>query len=107
VSLAAKLDALARSLPEGVWLTGFLYEDRNDTFEKPQRRFLMKGACFLGADGPELGAIQALEGRIKQNAAFFKGFTSSRLEEIAAQQDVQQRYTYRTFQLTCSSDRVL
>lgn len=107
VSVAAKMDALARSLPEGVWLTGLTYADRADGSAGQHLRALVRGACFLGNDGSELDAIQELENRMKRNARFFTGFSTSRLEEIAAQQDYQREYTYRTFQLNCSSEQKL
>lgn len=108
VSVAAKLDALARSLPDGVWLTGVTYEDRMEGSAKQQMmRLLVKGACFLGEDGQELSAIQDMESRIKQDPRFFQGFNDGRLEEVAAQKDAQRSYSYRTFQLKCSSERKL
>ena len=65
------------------------------------------GACFRGGEGPEMSTIRAFEETMKRHAAFSKGFSSVQLQEINVQSTPQQRYTYRTFQLTYSAERRL
>ena len=111
VSLAAKLDALARALPDGMWLTGFTFENRPGAAGTvSQLRLVISGACFLGGTGQELSVIQQFEEEMKHNATFFKGFSTAQLDQIDARvggADRQQQYTYRTFQLNCNSERPL
>ena len=108
-NVAAKLDALARTLPEGVWLTGLTFEHGIDAAGKNASRLLVGGACFLKEPAQELSAIQQFEHQITRNQQFFSGFSVARIEQINAQvhTDQQQQYTYRTFQLQCTSDRKL
>ncbi len=109
VSVVAKLDALARSLSDGMWLTGLEFEGRPDVTGRSQVTLKVNGACYLEQPGKELSAIQAFEARIKSDPALFEGFTAARVEQIREQvkdQD-QRQYTYRTFQLNCRGDRRL
>jgi len=100
--VSAKMDALARALPEGVWLTGLLLDDRLDMSGKGQPRLIVNGACFLGESGREIHAIQSLEQRVKSNAAFFQGFHMTQLDQMSASATSQQPTAHRTFQLTCN-----
>lgn len=102
---AAKLDGLARSLPDGVWITSMTYDDRTDLNGKSSLRLDVNGACYLGGNGEEVTAIQNFEKRVKGNAALFQGFQVAQLGQISAQADAQRQTTYRTFQLNCRSDR--
>jgi type IV pilus assembly protein PilM len=104
VRTAEKLDALARSLPEGVWLTGLTLENHLDAAGKSQLRLTVNGACFLGEQGQELRAIQTFEEQIKRNPTFVRGFSTAQLDQINAQADPQQQHTYRTFQLNCNPE---
>ena len=106
VSVAARLDALARSLPDGVWFTGLLFEDRLDTSGNAQARLVVSGACFLGASGNELAAIQEFEDRIKRSPVLLGESGTSQMEQINAQTDPR-KYTYRTFQWSCQAGRRL
>ena len=103
VSVAAKLDALARTLPEGVWLTRVSLEDRPDLTGKSEPRLLINGACYLGESGRELSTIQKFEQDIKHNPSFFNGFKSGHLEQINSQDAPVEQTTYRTFQLNCNT----
>ena len=105
--IAVKLDALARALPNGVWITSLTYDNRMDASGKSQPQLAVNGACFLGGSGQELSAIQAFEERIKRNATLFSGFTVAQVGQINAQTDSMRQATYRTFQLNCRSDRRL
>ena len=107
VSVAAKLDALARSLPDGVWLTGLSYEGSWAPGAKSQLHLIVSGACFLGGTGEELNVIQQFEEQVKRDPTFFRGFASAQLEQINAQVGGAQQSTYRTFQLSCNSERSL
>ena len=107
VSIASKLDALARSLPNGVWLTGLSFDDRLDSSASAQTQLLVNGSCYLGQAAEELSAIQTFEERLKRNSIFLAGFKATHLEQINVQTHPQQQYTYRTFQLNCSAIRKL
>lgn len=107
ISAAAKLDALAHSLPDGIWLTDVSYEDLLDALGKSQARMLVKGACYLEESAREEGAIFELEERMKRHAGFSRGFGAIRLEEVRVNNDEKQRYSYGTFQLNSASDRKL
>ncbi len=107
VSMAQKLDALARTLPEGVWLTGLAFDGALDLSTGTSRPELtVSGACYLGGGDKELHAIQAFEEEIKRNAALFTGFESAQVGQVNTATDAQQVYTYRTFQLSCLSRRL-
>ncbi|MDP3704062.1 MAG: pilus assembly protein PilM, partial [Candidatus Omnitrophota bacterium] len=101
--LASKLDALARTVPDGIWLTSFSYQDELSPVGQSQPALTIRGACFLGEEGSELSAIRGFEERIKRNTAF-SGFSSTQLQEVSVQSEPQQRYTYRTFQLNCRKE---
>jgi len=103
--VGAKLDALARALPDGVWLTGLLLEDRLEANGKGQPRLVLNGACFLGESTREIHAIQSLEQRVKSHATFFQGFHMTQLDQMSAPVNPQQPNAYRTFQLTCNSSK--
>ena len=107
ISVTSKLDALARSLPDGIWLTSFTYDDTLAVDGTSQRMGVVSGACFLGERGRELAAIQAFDDVARHNAAFFQGFVSAQLKEISDQLAPNQRNPYRTFQLNYASSRSL
>lgn len=108
VRVAMKLDALARLLPDGIWMTNLTFDNPVDaTSGKSQPYLTVSGACFLGASGQEFTAIQGFEDQVKKDAALFKGFDVAQLGQITASTDQRQRYTYRTFQLNCRSERKL
>lgn len=100
VSLAAKLDALARSIPDGVWFTGLTYTAMVDTTGKSQVTMTVNGACYLGASGKELDAIQEFAARVKRSPKLLGG-GSAQLGQISAQDAPQAHMTYRTFALNC------
>ena len=106
-AVAEKLDALARSLPDGVWLTGMEFENTMDQTGKSQARLTVKGACYLGASGRELSTIQEFEARVKRSPALVSDFATTQLEQIQAQVDGRQQYSFRSFQLSCESGRKL
>jgi len=112
VRVAAKLDALAKALPNGVWLTGLEFDDQFSLATgNSQPRLVLQGSCYLGEPGSELSAIQELEQKLKHHTAFFSGFEAAQLDQVTAQvteaNEAQQRYTYRTFQFNCSAARRL
>ncbi len=108
VSVAAKLDGLARSLPDGVWLTGLTFDGKWDANGKNQVKLTVNGACYLGEGGKELSAIQEFESRVKQDQKVLKGLTTAQLGQINAQSGPrEQPYTYRTFALNCQSGNKL
>ena len=109
LSVAAKPDALARELPDGVWLMDFDYLDELDITGISQPKLTLNGACFLGGDGKELSAIQDFEQNIKKNNTFLKGFNAVQLERIEERVDTQEekQYSYRTFYFNCQPARRL
>lgn len=102
-SVAAKLDGLARSLPDGVWITGFELDNELKATGEGEPHLTLNGACYLGEAAQELGAIQRFESQLRQHEQFFKGFASAQLEEIVVQTSQEPRY--RTFLLNCASRR--
>jgi len=104
VRVAAKLDALARSLPDGIWVTELNFEERFDQKGKSQMSLTVSGACYLGETGSELGAIQDFEAHLKQNTTLSEGFQAVRIGKIDAQTDARRQLTYRTFQVDCRSE---
>lgn len=107
VSAAAKLDALARSLSDGMWLNELSYDDKIELSGKSQLRLMVKGACYLGEAGREATAMFEFENRIKHHPVFSKGFGVTRLEEVRTQGEREGQYAYGTFALNCASDRRL
>ena len=103
VSVAEKLDALAKTVPEGVWLEGLRYENRLKNLESWQTSLALRGACLLPESERELEVIGAFAKRLKQDSSFFRGFASAQLGEIAAAEDPKQQYSYRTFRLNCQT----
>ncbi|MCI0563528.1 MAG: hypothetical protein MN733_34060, partial [Nitrososphaera sp.] len=110
ISIAEKLDAVARTLPEGVWLTDLAFEYPLGEKGISQLRMVANGACFLGAPDRELGAIQQVEEALKGNSLFLKGFGSAHVDKIDVRKNTpgsSQQYTYRTFQLNCKPEETL
>lgn len=105
VGVVAKLDALARSLPDGMWITKLTFDETPDAAGKSQVSLKVSGACYLQQSGKELSAIQTFGERVKGIPAFFDGFAAATVEQIKEQS--QQQYTYRTFQLDCRSEQQL
>jgi Tfp pilus assembly protein PilN len=103
VSVAAKLDALARSLPDGVWLTGLTFQDEMTSSGKSQSSLVVNGACFLGEAGREIDAIEQFKEQIKRNPQFFNGFSAAQVGQINTQVGQPQQQTYQTFLLNCNS----
>ena len=96
--LSAKLDALARSMPDGVWFTNLSFQERIDGKD---RHMSVAGACFLGEAGHELGAIQKFEEQVKHHPVFSRGFRIAQVGQINIRNDNPENPTYRTFQLNC------
>ncbi|MBI4597263.1 MAG: pilus assembly protein PilM [Candidatus Omnitrophica bacterium] len=103
--VAAKLDVLARLLPDGVWLTGVAFEDRPDPTGRGQSTLRVSGACYLDDPGRQDEVIRNFESRVKSQAAF----GSAGVEKIHDQVERrnQQEYTYRTFELNAKAERRL
>ena len=106
VGVVAKLDALARSLPEGMWITRLTFEEIPDGAGTTQVSLKVSGACYLQQSGKELSAIRAFEDRVKSTPVLFRGFKTARVEQIKEQVGPHQS-TYQTFQLDCRSGRDL
>lgn len=100
ISLAAKLDALARQAPEGVWLTGVTITETPGVEGSTGLQVAVKGACYLGEADQEMGAIQDYQDRLKRDAKFAEGLKSTRIDEISA--DAAEP-VHRMFRLTGAS----
>jgi len=107
VSVAEVLDALARSLPDGVWLTKISYNGPFEASANSPTRLLVNGASFLGEADQELGAIQQFEEQLRRHPKLLKAFSSAQLDQINAQTQPATQATYRTFQLNCQPSRRL
>lgn len=103
VSVAKKLDALAKSVPDGLWLDALNYSNRLQNLETWQPVMTMRGSCLLPDVEQELEVISGFAQRIKEDPAFFHGFSASQLGEILATEDPSRRYSYRTFRLSCQT----
>ena len=98
-------DALARSLPDGVWLTDLAFEQTAEPNGKGQLRLTINGACYLAESGRELAAIQSLEQALKARLQPWN--LTPQLDRVTANPLPVQASTpaspstYRTFQLRC------
>ena len=106
VSVAEKLDALAKALPEGVWLEKLAYQDPVENPGPNRPSLTIQGACFLPHAGGELRVISDFIHSIKDQPRFFRGFTATKLGQIDVKEDraATQAYSYRTFALNCESE---
>jgi len=107
VSVAVKLDALAHSLPDGIWFTDVTYDETLDASGKAQPRMLVRGACYLGEAAREESAMFEFEERMKHHAGFSRGFGVTRLEEVHVRNEGDRQSSYGTFQLNSTADRRL
>jgi Tfp pilus assembly PilM family ATPase len=105
VSAAQKLDALARVLPEGMWVNRLALNSPMDDTGRVNLRLSLSGAC-LRPQGDELETIQKFEQQVKLDPNFFQGFTTAQLDQIGNEAGPQE-LTLRTFQLNLNSDRKL
>jgi hypothetical protein len=102
IPAASRLDALVRSLPEGIWLTGFSYEDIvSGQTGRSAYQLNVRGACDLREGGDEVLAIQDFEDRVRRNAQLFKGFDTAQINESSEREEGEHRY--RAFQLNCGT----
>ena len=100
VSIAQKLDVLAKTLPDGMWLDSINYANRLQNLDSWQPSLTLRGACLLPDVEQELALISDFAQRIKQDPTFFHGFAGAQLGEILANEDATRRYSYRTFRLS-------
>ena len=99
-----KLDALAKQLPDGIWLDGLSYQDHFEPTGAHQVAMTLQGSCFLIEPGDEVDVISQLASQLKQTPSFFQGFVMSQLGEIATR-DAGNQTSYRTFTLTYNSQK--
>lgn len=100
VSVAAKLDALAKQVPEGLWLTSVTITDTPGADGMSSPLVNVGGSCYLGVPDRELAAIQEFQDRLKRDHGFTEGLKSTRIEEIRAESGDP---SYRAFRLTAMS----
>ncbi len=103
VSVTEKLDALAKSLPQGVWLEGLNYQNRFGRGGDTQQVLTLRGAVFLPEEGGEMDVIRQFADQLKEDHRFSKGFASSQLGEVGLAEGGRQRVSYRTFKLNYHS----
>ena len=101
-SLAGKLDALARILPDGIWLTSLSYDGSFNNTGAIAPKLVMSGACYQADGQHELLTIQRLEQTFKENPVLFGGFNRMDLGQIGSLQSLG--YSYRGFQMELTGD---
>lgn len=113
ISVTDKLDALARLLPDGIWLQNVRYQSRLSAGRRtPQQdtTLTITGACFLpDRSGDELNVIRTFVERLKSSANFFHGFEAVQLGQmkLETEERAQEPVTYRTFEVSCASGQRL
>ncbi len=106
VSVTKKLEGLTKTLPDGIWLEGFVYQDHPVPATGNSRPSLvLQGACYLSGSGGELAAISTFAQRIKQNPAVFQGFAVAQIGGVTQTKDETQQHTYWKFQLNSDAER--
>ena len=106
-SVAAKLDALARQIPDGIWLTAMSYGDQRGNLRERHRVLTLQGACYLGQANDELAAIQAFGRALKDQTEFIEGFDSALLKQVSAEKAGAEAHPYRRFELQYESEQKL
>lgn len=107
ISVTEKLDALAKLLPDGMWLEGLRFEHRYNGSSNDPLSLTLRGACFLPGRGGEVEVIGELATQLRQDPKFFQGFAIAHIGEIVTAQERNTHVTYRTFTLNCNSERSL
>ena len=102
-AVAERLDSLAKILPDGIWLESIAYQDKLEVASRQPATFTLKASCFLPGSGNELTVIGDFAQKLKHDEKFFRGFSLAQLGDITVAKDDHQRYTYRTFQITCAA----
>jgi Tfp pilus assembly PilM family ATPase len=99
IYLTVKLDILARSLPDGVWLKEIFFEETETAKGSSKREFLIKGSAFKqDKEGIEL--VNEFYSNLKQNELFLRGFGEVKLTSISRDQVGDFKVT--NFELLCS-----
>ncbi|MFH0762390.1 MAG: pilus assembly protein PilM [Candidatus Omnitrophota bacterium] len=76
--VAEALDIIPRARPEGLWLTGFQYDSKDDN----QRELVLEGACYLGDRDRELEAIDKFLSDLRNNPNFEKFFKDLKIVSV-------------------------
>ncbi len=105
VFVVEKLDALAKLLPDGVWLEQVEYQDKLEQTGRTEPSLVIRGACFLPGEGDSLRAVSTLLQRLKQDAGLLRGFATAQISQTMEAMNPTRRYAYRTFQLNCQAER--
>ena len=103
--VSSKLDALARLLPDGVWLTGVTFEERPDPTGKGGSTLRVSGACYLDDAGKQDTTIRDFEARIKSNPVFGSAGVEKFYDQVEHREE--REYTYRAFELNARTERKL
>ena len=103
ISVTEKLDALAKLMPDGVWLDSISYFDRLSHTGAAEPTMRLQGNCFLPGRGNELTVVSDFVQEAKRQEDFFQGFATAQLIRILEAEDPAQKYSYRTFELDCTS----
>ena len=105
VFVVEKLDALAKVLPDGVWMDQVEYRDPLGPTGRGEPSLALRGACFLPEAGDSLRTISNFLQQLKQDAGLFRGFATAQVSQTIEASDPTRRYTYRTFQVNCQAER--
>jgi len=108
ISVTEKLDALAKLLPDGVWLEGLSYKLQADRAngEELHPFLVVRGACYVPGRS-EFDVIQEVADHLKGDQKFFRGFEISQLGEVSTSTGGRNNQSYRTFKLNYQVERKL
>jgi Tfp pilus assembly PilM family ATPase len=105
LSVAEHLEALARTLPDGVWLEGVNFTSRSDQERGlGQTRLVIQGSCYLKDGEQELGAIREFAHRLKEQPDSAV-FGTAEVAEIMSMNDRAAQVAYKRFRLDCGAGK--
>lgn len=105
VPLTPKWSALARLLPEGVWLEQLTYSagDDADAAGHRPRSLALRGYCYRDSAAQELELIGQLAQSLRNDSALFQGF--ERAELASVENKTMRRFNVTAFELRCLAGR--
>ncbi|MBI4355474.1 MAG: pilus assembly protein PilM [Candidatus Omnitrophica bacterium] len=101
ILVTPKLEGIARSLPDGTWLSSMTYETIPGESAQPQHLLALRGYCFLGDKQGELAVVTSLSRRLKENPMLFQGFTTAKLTSVRSQ--LLEKFQVTSFEVSCAS----
>ena len=106
IPLTTKLGALARLLPDDIWLEQLIYSAGDDS-DLPGRRFrslTLQGFCYRGSAAQELELISQLVQSLRNDSTLFQGFERTELASVKGNVTVR-RFNATAFELRCLAGR--